>query len=151
MAGPKSLLAVLALLLLSPCAQSISWEIDDSEDSSSHSNHYASQGVWRILANPMHSTYHLSESSGLIHSPYGSFDPTTHPVPLGPWARVGLESPTLEGIYIIQSSSSDLEVLTEQLFSLGISIIDHIPDEALVVSLPETRRDETLQIGRAHV
>ncbi len=145
MAGPKSLLAVLTLLLLSPYAQSISWEIDDSEDSSLHSNQYTPQGVWRMLANPMHSTYHLSESSGLIHSPYGSFDPTTHPVPLGPWSRVGLGSPTLEGIYIIQSSSSDLEVLTEQLSSLGISIIDQIPDEALVVSLPETRRDEALR------
>ena len=143
MAGLKSLLIVLALLLLSPVAQSISWGIDDSDDPSPHSNQHTTQGGWRMLANPVHSTYQISEATGLIHSPYGTFDPTVHPIPIGPWAEVGLESPTREGIYIVQSSSSGLTSLTEHLTFLGISIIDHIPDETLVVSLPEIRRDET--------
>ncbi len=145
MAGLKSLFGVLGLLLLSPFAHSISFEVDDFEDSTSHSNQISSQSVWRMLTNPVHSTYQLTESTGLIHSPYGSFDPATHPVPLGPWAEVGLESPTRAGIYILQSSSSDLVALTEQLYSLEIPIIDLIPDEALVVSLPEIRRDEALR------
>ena len=121
MVGLKSLFVVLAMLLLSPFAQSISWETDDFEDSTSQSGQISSQGVWKMLANPLGSTYQITESTGMIHSPYGSFDPAIHPVPLGPWAEVGLESPTRAGIYIIQSSSSDLVALSEQLYSLEIS------------------------------
>ena len=132
MAGLKSLLIVLVLLLLSPVAQSISWGIDDSDGPSPHSNQHTANGGWRMLANPVHSTYQISEATGFIHSPYGTFDPTIHPIPIGPWAEVGLGSPTREGIYIVQSSSSDLVSLAEHLIFLGISIIDHIPDEALI-------------------
>ena len=38
------------------------------------------------------STHQIKQSSGLIHSPYGSFDPILHPIPLGPENIVDLHA-----------------------------------------------------------
>ena len=92
---------------------------------------------WGLLQNPYPIDYQISDSSGEIHSPFGSVDPLSGDLPLGPWIRAGLENPYDSRLHIVQSQSSDLQSLKLALGSLGLEIIDQIPDDSVVISLQE--------------
>lgn len=92
---------------------------------------------WGLLQNPYAIDYQISDSSGEIHSPFGSVDPLSGDLPLGPWIRAGLENPYDSRLHIVQSQSSDLQSLKLALGSLGLEIIDQIPDDSVVISLQE--------------
>ena len=144
MAALRSLCLVITLMTISLFAQPISLQfMDSSEHQNVNSQHYESG--WKILANPVHTTYQFSEATGIIHSPFGPFDPLYDSIPSGPWSKAGLKSPSEEYIYVVQSSSTDLEVLSGHLIAIGISIIDYIPDESLIVRLPEQYAEESIR------
>ena len=85
MTRARSVIPVLAALLLSTWAGVLA---SASEDPSSDSDvvEDASQGSnsqWSRI-DATETTYPLRESSGILHSPFGPFDPLDEPVPLGP-------------------------------------------------------------------
>jgi uncharacterized membrane protein len=95
-----------------------------------------SEGEWLLFHNATINNYPLRESSGHIHSPLGSFDPKDGYVPLGPENFIDLNSFSKTGMAIVQSKSSDMTLLTNILLQEdSISILDHIPDDSLIIRI----------------
>jgi len=141
MTTTKSVCSVIALFLLSTFAHSFSLEPAFEEKSFSQSSDGANEKNWVMFENPISSDYQISESSGKIHSPFGISDPLVEGLPLGPWQIIGLQRPYDGRLHIVQSISSDLFSLENDLTSIGIEIIDHIPDDSVVISLSEENTD----------
>ena len=91
MAGQKSLFLVFSLVLLSPFTGAASPQMVDA-DEESHGQDTAHGNVWKTLSQPLQSFFQISEPSGMIHSPLGSFDPLVETLPEGPWEKSGLDS-----------------------------------------------------------
>ena len=75
------------------------------------------------------STHQIKQSSGFIHSPYGSFDPIQHPIPLGPENIVDLHAIDRTRFALVQSNSADLTSLHQNLQNKGMVVIETIPDD----------------------
>jgi len=133
---------VIVMLLFSPFAYSLPDQIQNNESNTSEVFEKSDNSYWKRLENPIHSIYEIQESSGLVHSPYGIFDPIVDDIPLGPWGEIGLSNPFDKRLHIVQSINSDLNSLEEQLNSMEIQIIDQIPDDALVISINEEGMEE---------
>ena len=141
MTTTKSVCPVITLFLLSTFAHSFSLEPEFEENSFSQYSDVSNEKNWVMFENPISSDYQISESSGRIHSPFGIFDPLVEDLPLGPWQIIGLQRPYDSRLHIVQSISSDLFELENDLTSIGIEIIDHIPDDSVVISLSEENTD----------
>jgi len=141
MTTTKSVCSVIALFLLSTFAHSFSLEPAFEEKSFSHSSDVSNEKNWVMFENPISSDYQISESSGKIHSPFGISDPLVEDLPLGPWEMIGLQRPNDGRLHIVQSINSDLFELENELASIGIEIIDHMPDDSVVISLSEENTD----------
>jgi len=141
MTTTKSVCSVIALFLLSTFSHSFSLEPEYEEKSFSQSSEGSNEKNWVIFENPISSDYQISESSGKIHSPFGISDPLVEDLPLGPWQIIGLQRPYDGRLHIVQSISSDLFGLENDLTSIGIEIIDHIPDDSVVISISEENTD----------
>ena len=137
----KSACLVIALFLLPVFTHSFSSVSVFEEDSLSQSSGFQNEKKWASLGNPVSSDYQISASSGKIHSPFGISDPLEQELPLGPWNIIGLESPYDPRLHIVQSISPDLFELEKELISIGIEIIDQIPDDSVVISLSEHNAD----------
>ena len=143
MAGQKSLFLVFSLVLLSPFTGAASPQMVDA-DEESHGQDTTHGNVWKTLSQPLHSFFQISEPSGMIHSPLGSFDPLVETLPEGPWEKSGLDSHSEGGMFLVQSRTRDLDGLDRSLTSIGVAVIDHIPDETLVIEVKDLHREETL-------
>ena len=78
----------------------------------------------------------MNDFSGIIHSPFGNFDPLKDVMPLGPENLYDSSALSRTGLAIIQSNSVDMTELINLLDSNGYSIIDHLPDSALIIRIP---------------
>ena len=99
---------------------------------------------WVVLHNPSIGNHPISETSGLIHSPFGKFDPLTESPPAGPWEKIGLSEYNDGRLFIVQSHSSDLQELEDSLNFLGIQIIDHFPDDSVLISIAPWRTGDQI-------
>ena len=83
MSPSKSAMLIVALIIFSPFSVFTEASISDSNYLEiTDSENY--DGNWFVIQNATLNTYALSESSGYIHSPLGSFDPLEGFIPLGP-------------------------------------------------------------------
>ena len=123
------------LLLLSPLSLSINSNVSLERETAFYKSNDSDGEIWNSLQNPIYIDYSMPESSGVIHSPFGSVDRTLTQLPVGPWDAVGISGPLDNRLHIVQSSSPDLESLEGALTKLGIEIIDHIPDDSVIISL----------------
>ena len=144
MTATKSVCFVIAIFLFSVVSHSLSPEPRFEDDPIPQSSESKNESRWNQFANPVSSDYRISEASGIIHSPFGISDPLIQGLPLGPWQILGLQGPFDTRLHIVQSMSADLFELEESLQSLGIGIIDHIPDDSVVISLSEENSDEEI-------
>jgi uncharacterized membrane protein len=140
----KSVCSVIALFFISTFAHSIPVDVVPEEESLSQSSVVPKERNWVMLENPISSDYQLSASSGKIQTPFGIFDPLAEDPPLGQWQAIGLQRPYDARLHIVQSISPDLFELQNELISIGIEIIDHIPDDSVVISLPEEASDSEI-------
>ena len=147
MTTTKSVCSVIALFLFSTLAHSFSEETIFEEEPLPRSSDAPVEKIWAVFENPISSDYQISESSGKIHSPFGISDPLVEQLPLGPWQIIGLERPYDSRLHIVQSISPDLFELKNELLSIGIEIIDHMPDDSVVISLSgEVSDSEILRV-----
>ena len=141
MPGSKGVLLVVSLLLISPMGHAISLQDDGSKQSSVSLEEDSPDRSWTTLSNPISTSYEMSEVSGLIHSPYGTFAPIYEVLPNGPRNILGMTSPWEDNVYVIQSNSADLQGLEILLQSIGSEVVDHLPDHSLIVTIPEDAGD----------
>ncbi len=144
MTTSKSVCSVIALFLFSTFSYTISLESVADEKSLSQSYAESNRNIWEMFQNPLSSDYPISESSGKIHTPFGTFDPLNEDLPVGPWQISGLQQPHDGRLHIVQSQSSDLQDLENSLASFGFDIFDHIPDDSVIISLSEGGSDEEI-------
>ena len=142
MTDSKWLFAVIAIVLFSPLRHPLSTIDESVANSFSEEISESQEQPWSRLQNPVHAPYQFSESSGLIHSTFGSFDPISDQIYSGPWLEFGIDEPYDNRLHIVQSTNSDLQSLEESLSYLGLEIIDHIPDDSVVISLPDRSPEE---------
>ena len=92
--------------------------------------------VWSEFEHAVYSSYDITESSGIIHSPFGSFYPEVDFIPLGPENLFDPFSFLRSGMAIVQSNSSNLIPLTKYLEGeQDVNIIDIIPDDAYLIRI----------------
>ena len=144
----KTLLSIF-LLLVSAWSGSAVAEIRDAESSSLDVPSSEWSGQWSLLSHADLFEYQIRESSGLIFSPFGNFDPSKEPLPMGPdWLR-NTANPNNSPILIIQSVDSDLSLLINELEDYGFRVLDFIPDSSLIVRAPSDYQEKLGNIGHA--
>ena len=149
MTSAKAVLAVVSILIISPVVHSISPITEENNESSNPPVPDQNNKSWHRLSDPIVEAYGISEISGNIQSPYGTFDPKNDPLPLGPWIKLGMPSPYQEYVYVVQSENADLHSLESSLQSQGMEVLDYLPDYSLLVSIPEfTHEGYIEQISR---
>ena len=134
MTGSRLTVLVLSGLMLSVWSGAVSASSDLTHQSQHESNSETlfEQSSW-YSATPTLSDYGLRQSTGIIHSPYGPFDPLIDPIPLGPenlYDPLALER---TGMAIVQSSSADLTEMLAVLHELELPVIDMLPDDSTIV------------------
>jgi uncharacterized membrane protein len=89
-----------------------------------------------VRVRTVYSSYDITESSGIIHSPFGSFYPEVDFIPLGPENLFDPYSFLRSGMAIVQSNSSNLMPLTKYLEGEpDVNIIDIIPDDSYLIRI----------------
>ena len=129
MTSHKQVCLAVTLFLFSTFSHSIPLEPVYVEKAFSLSDEDSNANKWTMFQNPSPSDYPVFESSGLIHTPFGTIDPLYSELPVGPWQKTGLNEPYDKRLHIVQSHDSDLQSLEDSLRFLGIDIIDQIPDQ----------------------
>jgi len=116
-------------------------EIGEVTSTESHS--------WTSISVVRPSTYSLREASGVIHSPFGSFDPIRDVIPLGPETLYDPSAMQRTGMLLVQSTSADMTPLQESLSAMGVSVIDVVPDDTVVIRVDSQRIDAIIgELGR---
>jgi len=146
----RSVILVLATLLLSTwtgvlasTSEGPSTNSDEGESASASPNSQWSQIDASITSYP------LREASGLLHSPFGSFDPLNAPIPLGPENLYDPQALRRTGMLIVQSDSSDMTAMMNAFSIMGVDVLDVIPDDAVVVRVdPLSDADVVESINR---
>ena len=129
----KSVLALI-LLILSTWSGTVAADMHTQYSESQTTSVW--EGEWALLDNAAESEYPLRESSGLIHSPLGTFDPLREEMPIGPDWLTNYGQSSSPRMVLVQSASSDLTPLINDLEASGFKILDSIPDSVLVVRPP---------------
>ena len=80
--------------------------------------------------------HQIRQTSGLIHSPYGSFDPLMDEYPTFGELNTGDYSYSDRPVFVIQSETSDISGISSSVEEAGGAILDYMPDSALLVRLP---------------
>lgn len=134
MTGSRLTVLVLSILFLSVWSGAVSASTDLSNQSQiePNSENPHQQPFWQV-AEPTQSHYELRQSTGIIHSPYGPFDPLVDPIPLGPENLYDSMALERTGMAIVQSSSPDLTAMLTILQELNLPIIDMLPDDSVIV------------------
>ena len=129
----RSTALVLAALVLSTWSGALaSASANSPSGSDSQGSSVPSQSEWSRI-DALEAYYPLRASSGLLHSPFGSFDPLRDPIPLGPENLYDPKALERTGMLLVQSSSADMTDLFDSLSSMGLEVLDVFPDDALVV------------------
>ena len=130
-------LITLFMLLLSgwsigvTSASNLNSQIDSEYDEMEEAD-----SIFKPFSSASSSTHQIKQSSGFIHSPYGSFDPIQHPIPLGPENIVDLHALDRTRFALVQSNSADLTSLHQNLQDKGMVVIETIPDDTLIIKIP---------------
>ena len=146
----RSVILVLATLLLSTWTGVLA---STSEDSSTNSDEGESTSAtlnsqWSQIDASI-TPYPLREASGLLHSPFGSFDPLDAPIPLGPENLYDPQALRRTGMLLVQSDSSDMTAMMDAFSIMGVDVLDVIPDDAVVVRVdPLSDADVVESINR---
>ena len=132
----KTPFLVITVLLFSSFSGMVSGSsFDVPERDSGQSDEESSQGPnWNAFEDPVGYIHQIKQSSGLIHSPFGSFDPLDQEIPTFDWeggSTEGIESHM--PIYIIQSVDSDISGIVSAVLDAGGSVLDYMPDNSLLV------------------
>ena len=137
MTAVKSIFPILLILILSSWSGAVS-ALSETTKSTEISNFQDPEEInkWGKLSVVSESNYELNHFTGIIHSPFGDFDPLVDPMPLGPESLYDSSALSRTGLAIIQSNSVDMTELINLLDSNGYSIIDHLPDSALIIRIP---------------
>ena len=108
--GDKRLVhVVLIMLVLSGWGSGVaSANSAVSDELTQNVDLYETESFPQKITSVVESSYILRESSGQIHSPYGSFDPLIQPMPLGPENLYDSKALERTGFVIVQSNSPDL-------------------------------------------
>ena len=117
MLGGRSVLPILFILLFSTWGSVLSAaSVSDSElniDTNPQTLSPTSQ--MSPFTDVVNSTYDLREISRLIHSPFGSFDPLSDPIPLGPENLFDPSAILRTGMVVVQSNNADMTDLYDLL------------------------------------
>ncbi len=133
----RMVLLTLAMLIMSGWSAGLaSASAVDAEDVSQYGESEVSDGLFDAFSNVHESTHELREQSGMIHSPFGSFDPLESPVPLGPENLYDPAALQRTRFALVQSSSADLTGLQSALVEAEIPIIQTIPDDTFLIQIP---------------
>lgn len=127
---------ILFILILSSWSSVVVALNSPSDDSTFSLSEDSSIPEWGQLSVGVESVYEVRNFSGIIHSPFGDFDPLTDVIPLGPENLYDSFAIHRTGLAIIQSKSVDQTGLMELLNLYDIPILDVIPDSALIIRLP---------------
>jgi len=111
----KLVVSIVILFLFTPLSVLSQASINNGDTSIIHEYNSESSAGWVELKSPIASYYDITESSGLIHSPFGSFDPKIDFIPLGPENLFDPHSFMRTGMAIVQSKTSDMSLLTNYL------------------------------------
>ena len=78
---------VLAVLLFSSFSGMVSGSVIESYEASDNNSDQASldESKWNLFENPVGHPHNIKQSSGIIHSPFGSFDPLDQEIPTFEW------------------------------------------------------------------
>lgn len=137
MHGRRLVVLTLAMLLLSGWSSGLASAMESSTSSASQQADFkASSTLFDTFSNVHESTYELRSESGLIHSPYGSFDPLIHPLLLGPESVYDSFALERTRFALVQSTSSDLTALHSTLEESGVIVIETIPDDTFLIRIP---------------
>ena len=140
----RSTALVLAALVLSTWSGALaSASANSPSGSDSQGSSVPSQSEWSRI-DALEAYYPLRASSGLLHSPFGSFDPLRDPIPLGPENLYDPKALERTGMLLVQSSSADMTDLSDSLSSMGLEVLDVFPDDAVVVRVDSSGDDGVL-------
>ena len=103
---------------------------------SEYSEEKESEIKFQPFSSASHSIHQLKTTSGLIYSPYGSFDPILQPIPLGPENIVDFQALDRTRFALVQSESADLTTLQQNLQERGLIVIESIPDDTIIIRIP---------------
>ena len=127
---------ILFILILSTWSSAVVTLTSQSEYSNTSTMEDTSSQEWNELSVVFDSFYGIKNFTGIIHSPFGDFDPLIDIMPLGPENLYDSSAIHRTGLAIIQSNSVDMTKLIELLNLYEFPIIDVIPDSALIIRLP---------------
>ena len=114
-------LITLSMLLLSGWSVGVTSASDlNSSINSEFHEMEMSEPKFQPFSGGTPSVYEMKPNSGLIHSPYGGFDPILNPIPLGPENLVDLHALERTRFALVQSNSGDLNLLHQNLLEKGI-------------------------------
>ena len=132
----KSTFLVLTVLLFSSWSGivSASTQGTDSIQSPNPENYHFEK--WSPLESASEHVHQIRQTSGLIHSPYGSFDPLMNEYPIFGGLNTGDYSYSDRPVFVIQSETSDISGISSSVEDVGGAILDYVPDSALLVRLP---------------
>ncbi|MBT4346351.1 MAG: hypothetical protein HOD67_02170, partial [Euryarchaeota archaeon] len=148
MLGKRSAVPILFILLFSTWGSALSSaSINDSEsDIETNPQIISPTSQMSQFTDVVASSYELRDISRLIHSPLGSFDPLSDPIPLGPENLFDPSAILRTEMVVVQSNDADMTDLYELLDLNGFSVLDVIPDSALVVRLPVEHLSSSMKI-----
>lgn len=136
----RLVVSALVMLMMSGWSGAALAAIGDADvDGAKYGDSRADDATWGAVSNAFQSSYELRQTTGLIYSPYGSFDPLSEPMPLGPETLYDSKALTRTGYAVVQAASADMTTVASILEDIGISIADHLPDDAFVIRIPANR------------
>jgi len=135
--GRRVVIITLLMLLMSGWSMGVTSEIipSNSEETNNVSDEQT-YGKFQPFSNVHSGYFDLRSTTGLIHSPYGSFDPLIHPMPLGPETVYDVNSLERTRFAIVQSDSANLNLLKKNLEEVGMIVIETIPDDTFLIRIP---------------
>ena len=114
MTAVKSIFPILLILILSSWSGAVSAFSETTESNLDSDYQVLSEDSnWSKLSVVSESDYELNDFSGIIHSPFGDFDPLKDPMPLGPENLYDSSALLRTGLVIVQSNSVDMTDLIE--------------------------------------
>ncbi|HIN03714.1 MAG TPA: hypothetical protein EYM66_01490, partial [Candidatus Poseidoniales archaeon] len=141
----RLVVSALVMLMMSGWSGAALAAIGDADvDGAKYGDSRADDATWGAVSNAFQSSYELRQTTGLIYSPYGSFDPLSEPMPLGPETLYDSKALTRTGYAVVQAASADMTTVASILEDIGISIADHLPDDAFVIRIPASRDTESI-------
>ena len=143
MNGSRWVLVILPILLLSSAGSVVTESLNNAPQSRDSDTNHSYESEW-FRAEPSESRYELRTASGLIHSPYGTFDPIVDPLPLGPENLYDPFAIERTGMLLVQSTSSDMTAMLDLVKQLGLDVIDNVPDNSVVVRIDTEEHTEII-------